>query len=209
MGLSPVIDRVLTRCYDDGMPRWTPNARDRLVVAALDMFAENGFDGVTVAEISARAGLTKSTFFRYFPDKREVLAAGQDEMLRLLVDGISSAPAEVGPLEAVRAGLDEVSSSMTPFHRELGPRIRRVISENVELQERDAAKHRALTDGMASALQERGVERQVAIIAAHLGTVAFGEAYAAWIDAGPQTDLSELAHTALTDLGRAAGTLAD
>src|SRR6185312_5877551 len=55
------------------MARWEPNARERLERAALALFTEHGFDATTVAEIADRAGLTKSTFFRHFTDKREVV----------------------------------------------------------------------------------------------------------------------------------------
>src|ERR1700759_1712311 len=51
------------------MARWEPNARERLERAALALFAENGYDATTVAQIADRAGLTKSTFFRNFADK--------------------------------------------------------------------------------------------------------------------------------------------
>jgi len=44
------------------MPRWEPDARERLVVAALQLFSEQGYDETTVAVIADRAGLTKSTF---------------------------------------------------------------------------------------------------------------------------------------------------
>ena len=60
------------------MGRWEPNARERLVRAAIDLFTERGYDKTTVIEIAERAGLTKTTFFRHFPDKREVLFGGQD-----------------------------------------------------------------------------------------------------------------------------------
>src|SRR5579875_1446761 len=79
--------------YHEGMPRWEPDSRKRLVAAALHLFAERGYDGTTVAEIADRAGLTRSTFFRYFPDKRDVLAAGQEILANLMVEGISAAPA--------------------------------------------------------------------------------------------------------------------
>ena len=59
------------------MVRWEPGARDRLIAAAVDLFFEQGYDATTVAQIADRAGLTKSTFFRHFPDKRELLVAGQ------------------------------------------------------------------------------------------------------------------------------------
>jgi AcrR family transcriptional regulator len=55
------------------MARWQPGAQERLVVAAVDLFTEQGYDATTVGQIAARAGVTRSTFFRHFSDKREVL----------------------------------------------------------------------------------------------------------------------------------------
>jgi AcrR family transcriptional regulator len=55
-----------------------PGARERLVLAAVDLFIEQGYDDTTVAQIAERAGVTRSTFFRHFSDKREVLVAGQE-----------------------------------------------------------------------------------------------------------------------------------
>ena len=73
------------------MARWEPGARERLVVAAVDLFTERGYDATTVAQIAERAGVTKSTFFRHFPDKRELLVAGQQTLSRLLAEGIAEA----------------------------------------------------------------------------------------------------------------------
>ena len=75
------------------MARWQPGATQRLVVAAVDLFTEQGYDATTVAQIAERAGVTKSTFFRHFSDKRELLVAGQETLSRLLADGIAEAPA--------------------------------------------------------------------------------------------------------------------
>ena len=92
------------------MGRWEPGARERLVVAAVDLFTEQGYDATTVAQIAERAGVTKSTFFRHFPDKRELLVAGQETLSRLLAEGIAEAPDDASPLEAVAAGLERASS---------------------------------------------------------------------------------------------------
>src|ERR1700735_145304 len=62
------------------MPRWEPQARDRLRDAALELFLAHGFDNVTVAQITERAGLTRRTFSRYFTDKRDVLFAGSEQL---------------------------------------------------------------------------------------------------------------------------------
>src|ERR1039457_3893899 len=175
------------------MPRWEPDARERLVAAALHLFSEQGYDETTVAGIAAHAGLTKSTFFRHFPDKRDVLAAGQETLSRLFVEGIAAAT-------AVAAGLERAARVMTPFNRQLGPRLRAVIATSAELQERDALKQVGLAAAMAGALRARGVPDLVATLAAELGVLAFKEAYAAWVAADNQQELGELVRTAVDQL---------
>ncbi|OBK52024.1 TetR/AcrR family transcriptional regulator [Mycobacterium sp. 1081908.1] len=186
------------------MPRWEPDARARLVEAALHLFSEQGYDRTTVAEIADRAGLTKSTFFRYFPDKREVLAAGQEALSQLLTEGIASAPADATPLAAVAAGLERASGAMTPLNRELAPRVKAVIATSAELQERDALKQVGLAAAMANALRARGIPDRTAALAAELGGLAFKEAFAEWISADGDRSLGELARAALDDLRTAA-----
>ena len=90
-------------------------------VAGHSGFTEQGYDATTVAQIAERAGVTKSTFFRHFPDKRELLVAGQETLSRLLAEGIAEAPVSASPLGAVAAGLERASSVMGPMNRELGP----------------------------------------------------------------------------------------
>jgi AcrR family transcriptional regulator len=189
------------------MPRWEPDARERLVAAALHLFSEQGYDDTTVAEIAARAGLTKSTFFRYFPDKREVLAAGQETLSRLFAEGIASAPADATPLTAVGAGLQRAAATMGPFNRELGPRLEAVIATSAELQERHALKQVGLAAAMADALRARGVADAAASLAAEMGALAFKQAYTAWVESDDQQDLGELAQSALDRLRATAAEL--
>src|SRR4051794_27092185 len=103
--------------------------------------SHQGYDATTVAQIAERAGVTRSTFFRHFPGKRELLVARQETLSRLLADGISEAPATASPLEAVAAGLERASSAMGPMNREPGPRLRAAVAAGTELQERDALKN--------------------------------------------------------------------
>ncbi|MEK8169354.1 helix-turn-helix domain-containing protein [Streptomyces sp. M19] len=62
------------------MARWDPGAEERLKRAALELYLEHGYDSVTVTDIAERAGLTRRSYFRYFPDKREVLFAGSERL---------------------------------------------------------------------------------------------------------------------------------
>ncbi|MFR0359272.1 TetR/AcrR family transcriptional regulator [Streptomyces sediminimaris] len=189
------------------MSRWEPNARERLVRAALDLFSEQGYDSTTVAEIAERAGLTKTTFFRHFPDKREVLFAGQDVHSRLLAEGIAAAPATATPLGAVTAALDAATVTFTPEQREFGPRLSAVIADNRELQERQVFKHAGLASAMAEALCRRGVPAPTAALAADLGVRAFSRAFACWSDPANRQTFTELARQELEELRAAAAAL--
>ncbi|MEY9941247.1 TetR/AcrR family transcriptional regulator [Streptacidiphilus sp. MAP5-3] len=178
------------------MPRWKPDARQRLVVAALGLFAEQGYDDTTVAQISERAGLTRSTFFRHFTDKREILTTGQKALSRLLAEGIDAAPADATPMTAVAAGLERASGEMTSFNRELSPLLHAAVEANEELQERNALKSIGMAAAMVDALQRRGVPEPVAHVAAELGVLAFRLGFSRWADPSRDEDPGELApHT--------------
>jgi AcrR family transcriptional regulator len=191
------------------MARWEPGARERMVLAAVDLFTEQGYDATTVAQIAERAGVTKSTFFRHFADKRELLAAGQEALSRLLVEGIAEAPESASPLEAVGAGLERASSAMGPMNRELGPRLKAAIAANAELQERDALKSVGLAAAMTDALVARGVPDPIAHLASEIGVLAFKRGYSEWLEADPATagGLAPYTATALKDLRAASASL--
>jgi AcrR family transcriptional regulator len=191
------------------MARWEPNTRERLVRAALDLFTEQGYDATTVSQIAARAGgLTKMTFFRHFPDKREVLfAAGQEIHSRLLADAIDAAPGPATPLQAVAAGLDALTATFTDDRREFAARLRAVIAGNSELRERATFKRAGLTEAMREALEKRGVPELTASLAAELGIGAYYRAFDQWADPAGQQTLTELTRRAFDQLRAAAAAL--
>jgi AcrR family transcriptional regulator len=174
------------------MARWEPGARERLVIAAVDLFVERGYDDTTVAQISERAGVTKSTFFRHFPDKRELLVAGQESLSALLAEGITDAPVDATPLEAVALALERASTGMGPRNRDLGPRMKAAIAASSELQERDALKSVGMAAAMTAALEARGVPEITAHLASEMGVLAFKQGYTRWSE-GNRSDDSGLA----------------
>ena len=184
----------------EAMPRWEPNARERLVVAALELFEAQGYDETGVAQIADRAGLTKTTFFRHFSDKREVLAAGQEAHRTLLSERIVGAPQDASPLEAVRAALDALAATFPPETHPFVARVQAVTDEHSDLRERAALKRLGYVDAIRTALEERGVPAATRAVAAELGVLAFYTAQAEWVRQEPAGDLRELVRDQLETL---------
>ncbi len=163
------------------MARWAPNARERLHVAAVELFVEQGYDNTTAAEIAERAGLAKSGFFRHFADKREVLFFGQELLGGFLAQAIAAGPADATPLSLVGAALEGLELAFPPERRDEVRRRQAIIDGHPELRERELVKRAAMTEAMADALRRRGVPDATAQLAAEIGDVALNAAYTRWL----------------------------
>lgn len=186
------------------MSRWKPDAAGRLVVAALTLFAEQGYQATTVSEIAERAGLTQRTFFRYFSDKREVLFGGSGELVRLWTEAVAAAPPEATPLAAVTAGLDPVAEMFMGRHDFARTRAA-VIEANPELQERELIKLQTLAGAIGAALVERGVSVSTAMLAAQAGVTVFHVAFADWVRQEDPTAFRRLLDESLAELRSVTG----
>jgi AcrR family transcriptional regulator len=194
--------------YHVPVARWEPNTRERLVCAAVDLFADQGYAATTVSEIAERAGgLSKMTFFRHFPDKREVLFADQDKLGRLLADVIAVAPGSATPLQAVAAGLDALAALHTNDQREFAVRLRAAIVGNPELRERAASKRFALIEAVTAALEKRGAPDLCAGLAAELGIRAYYRAYDQWADSAGEQTLADFTRHSFNELRAASAAL--
>jgi AcrR family transcriptional regulator len=171
------------------MPRNGEEVRKRLQWAALKLYRERGYEETTAAEIAAKAGVTERTFFRHFPDKREVLFDGEAEFMAALTAAIRKAPEELGPWDALFVAFDSVKQMFIENRPFTEPR-QRVIARSPALQERAAAKSRSLTAAVASALCNRGLTVPEANLAAQIGMATLSHGVAAWFN-DPSTDLGE------------------
>jgi AcrR family transcriptional regulator len=68
-----------------------PAARDLLAQAAFELFDERGYEQTTVDDITERAGLGRTTFFRYYRSKEDVIFPDHDLMLKQVHDRLASA----------------------------------------------------------------------------------------------------------------------
>jgi AcrR family transcriptional regulator len=182
------------------MSRWEPNGRERLERAALALFTERGYEDSTVAEIADRAGLTRSTFFRHFADKREVLFGGRDELADLFAETIRSAPPETSTLGCLAAALGSIAPAFSADRHELAGQRRAVIAANADLRERELLKRARLADALSGALRARGLPETDAMLAAQIGLLAFSSAYATWAAPDNARPYPQIADEALRDL---------
>ncbi len=178
------------------MPRWEQGSADRLTTAALELFEEQGFENTSVVEIADRARVTTRTFFRYFPDKREVLFAESDRIRTALVQAILDAPDVTKPLQLVTTTLAEFDWSGPDIA--LQRRRHAVIAANQGLLERDLIKQNDIAVEFIQALRRRGVEESTARLAARVGIQVFAAAYAQWVERDDGADLRKLTDAAMT-----------
>ncbi|MEJ2861944.1 TetR family transcriptional regulator [Actinomycetospora flava] len=163
------------------MPRWEHGSEERLTQAALDLFAEQGFEDTSVLQIADRARVTPRTFFRYFSDKREVLFAHADELRGELLRRVVEAPDVGDPLAVVVEALSGFDWGSRD--REVQRRRQALIVANTELLERELVKNAAMAEDFAGALQRRGVGARSARLAARVGSQIFLVAYEEWLAA--------------------------
>ena len=164
------------------MPRWEPHAKQRLELAALDLYATRGYDNTTIGDIAAHVGVTSRTYFRHFPDKREVLFANADVLRDRITGSLHDAPADAAPMAAA---LHAMSTCEDLFHLRVREHLRRrdaIIASSGELQEREAHKLATIAAAMAGALVERGSDPDDARLVADLALVVFQQASRLWMD---------------------------
>lgn len=87
----------------------TDSVRERLVDAAFALFGERGFERTMVDDIAARAGVGRTTFFRHFGSKEQVIFPDHDGLLAAIRSRLATSrpdTATVAVSEAARGVLE-------------------------------------------------------------------------------------------------------
>lgn len=171
------------------MPRSGAAARQRLYEAALTLYAERGYDQTTTADIARHAGVNDRTYFRHFPDKREVLFDGQGALRDALAASVRAAPAGTAAVDVLREAFIS-SAGMLEDGRDAGIARLRIIAATPALLERDLAKGADMAAALAAALRDRGEPADVAALIATVSWATFHHAASRWIGDGSR-DLRE------------------
>ncbi|WP_228447277.1 TetR family transcriptional regulator [Streptomyces paludis] len=80
--------------------------RSELAQVAYDLIRREGFDKVTVSDLAAAAGVSRSTFLRYFGTKEDAVLGALDAQGEQLADALRDRPADEDDWTALRRSLD-------------------------------------------------------------------------------------------------------
>jgi len=150
--------------------------RSRLIEGIVAAVAEKGYAATTVADVTARAGVSRATFYEQFADKEDCFLSAYDQGARVHLDHVAAAGREPrDSLERLRASLRvylEVLAAepayARTFIREVGAAGPRALQSQVEVQRRYAALLREWHDGV------RGQHPQVAALPDEFFVAAVG-----------------------------------
>jgi AcrR family transcriptional regulator len=190
------------------MPRWEPDAPERLERAALELFAEQGFDATTVPEIAARAGLTTRSFFRHFADKREVLFRGDDAIPERIAAMLATAPGPLSVMEMLTWGVETIAREHLQGRREELRSRQAIVATDAGLQEREMRKQMLISQAITDALTGAGLSPLRATVAGKLAVAISSTAIGLWMQATDERTLVDHVRevrTALTELVDADG----
>ncbi len=111
-------------------------AREAIAATARRLFAERGFDTVTVAEIAAAADVSEKTVFNHFPTKEDLAFAGREQGLLQLVADIRQRPPGASVLDVFRALTTTVIDGFVAQGDEDLLAVARILRGSRTLQER-------------------------------------------------------------------------
>lgn len=128
--------------------------QDHIAGVALDLFAAQGFDAVSVDDVARASGISRRTLFRYYPSKSAIPWGDFDSHLRELECLLD----EVGPDVPMKAALRAALLAFNTFDGSEAPRHRRrmrVILETAELQAYSMRMYAGWRDVIASFVARR------------------------------------------------------
>jgi AcrR family transcriptional regulator len=132
-------------------------SRRKVEAVALTMFAQHGFDEVTVEQICCEAAIAPATFYRYFGSKEGVIFDYEEDFLR----AAGALGTSVDPTQPVVQQLCALARSCALFFEEQSDMLAirdDIVRANPALLQRTFAVQRKFEDRLAAALASRRLE---------------------------------------------------
>lgn len=148
--------------------------RDRIFTALSKLMYERGYDAVTLADVAASAGMSRTAIYNYFPDKDALLVGFAAYETERYVSDLDAALAPIdNPIDRLRTYLQMQLRYFASHHLPPGPALRALLSEAAYQQVLDhvaaleQALRQILLDGIAEGyLPDEDVEATMPLVTA-------------------------------------------
>jgi AcrR family transcriptional regulator len=179
--------------------------RAELMTIGMRLFLTNGYDQTTIEDISAACGLSKRSFFRYFPSKEDLVFGNLALVGERLAAHLADRPASEPAWPALRNALDFlVTLNLRDPERSLA--LRRMMRSTPALDARRLEKQMLWRGLLASQLSSRrgpGARlkcalRDNALVASALA--CFDAAHDEWVAGDAKASLAELVDVAMSSV---------
>lgn len=179
--------------------------QEHVSAVGTELFLRNGFDAVTVDAIAAAAGISRTSFFRYFSSKEDVALVGAVSLGRRVRATLVNRPANELAWDALRHALVEVPAAFIG-DPDRGLAQARLVMQTPSIRARNADKYRAWTELLTPDTARRlGVDyrdptepRPRAVVAAALACL--DTATEIWVEADGNVELSHLIEKAMAPM---------
>lgn len=179
------------------MDRWF-STHEALRRAALELFAQDGYEATGTARIAKRAKVSEMTLFRHFSSKEALLL--DDPFDPLIADAVRSRPADETPMRALAEGIRSTWAELAADSiSDLRTRLR-MIAEASSLRGAIERNSEETIAALQKALTDRGVATDTSSIAATAMISGLSTALLEWARS-EQSSLDSALGRALDALG--------
>ncbi|QKT14141.1 TetR family transcriptional regulator [Rhodococcus sp. W8901] len=193
--LSTLYASIVESSSNPGLRDITREAvRARIAKVAIDLFAQQGFDAVTVEQIAAEVGISARSFHRYFPAKEDAVIGDLVPWGEFVRDAFAARPADEPVWDSLRVSFEALLAQ--PNRDEQGSkRTMRVLTSAASLRARNLEKHLLWASLLTPLVQERlagdlAVLRAQTLVQASLA--CFDVAMTTWAEPDETMDAVEL-----------------
>ncbi|WP_091232881.1 TetR/AcrR family transcriptional regulator [Microbacterium sp. 3J1] len=133
------------------------SSRETLAEAACELFLEQGYDATSVADITRRAGVSRSSFFNYFTSKSDVLWSGLDERIGQAIESLAALGADAQGSD-IRDILLRIVEGFDPDPLALALRNAGAMGLQDEMVRDTGLRHVRLASAVAASATASGVD---------------------------------------------------
>ncbi|MBT2554135.1 TetR family transcriptional regulator [Arthrobacter sp. ISL-5] len=176
--------------------------RQRLSDVAVDLFAERGFEGVTVEQVAAAAGVSARSVHRYFPAKEDMVIGTLADYGERVAEAFAARTTDERAIESLYAAYATMLSTREQTDRD---KIAiRLLSSTPSLRARNFEKHLQWAEILTPIVAQRlhgnhALLRAKVIVQASL--CAFDVALATWAETDEMQGLQEILSATFGALG--------